>query len=54
MGLGLTDWLAGMHKRGSEMAVEEFVNMSRTESGVNKTTTQVAQRQKNSGDKRQR
>ncbi len=54
LGLGLTNRLAGMHKRGSEVGVEEFVNVSRMESGVNQTTTQVAQRRGNNGDERQR
>ncbi len=37
MALGLTDWSAGMHKQGSKVGVEEFVKVSRTESGVNQT-----------------
>ncbi len=52
MGLGLTDWLVGMHKQGSEVGVEEFINVSRTKSGVNQTTTQVARRRENNGDGR--
>ncbi len=54
LGLGLTDWLAGMHERSCEVGVEEFINVLRTESGVNQTTTQVAQRWENNGDERQR
>ncbi len=54
LGLSLTGWLADMHKQGSKVGVEEFVKVSRTESGVNQTTTQAAQRWKNNGDERQR
>ncbi len=54
LGLGLTDRLAGMHEQGREVGVGEFVKVSRTESGVNQTTTQVAQKRENNGDKRQR
>ncbi len=52
MRLGLTDYSAGMHKRGSEVGVKEFVKVSRTKSGINQTITQVAQRQENNGDER--
>ncbi len=42
LGLGLTNWLVGMHKQGRKVDVEEFVKVLRTESSVNQTTIQVA------------
>ncbi len=53
-GLGLTSWWVGMHKQHSEVGVEEFVKVLRTEFGVHQTITQVAQRRETDGDKRQK